>query len=136
MNASKATLAITKYSFTADSLERQADLLARQGLPRGETVNNADRQLDARLTGLRGGGAGFSRTAAAVYAAVRSVPGAEARALAFDANGELRVTASTETEGQIADLRTRIESYGFAVRLSPVEASAGRFTGQLTVTPR
>ena len=127
---------ILKYNLAAESLERQTDLLARQGLPRGETVNNADRQLDARLSGLRGGGLGFSRTTAAVYAAVRSIPGAEIRALAFDPNGELRVTASAETEGQITDLRNRIAAYGFAVRVGTIESGAGRFTSQLTVTPR
>lgn len=127
---------IMKYSFAADSVERQADLLARQGLPRGETVNDADRQLDTRLSDLRGGGAGFSRTTAAVFAAIRSVQGAEARTLNFAANGELRVTVAAESEGQITDLRSRIQAYGFAVRQSTIESNAGRFSSELTVTPR
>lgn len=127
---------ILKYNLAAESVERQADLLARQGLPHGETVNNADRQLDARLAGLRGAGAGFGQTTAAVFAAVKAVPGAEVRAIAFDPNGALRVTASTENEGQITDLQNRIHAYGFVVQLSPVAASAGRFTAVLTVTPR
>lgn len=127
---------ILKYSLVADSVERQADMLARQGLPHGETVNNADRQLDARLAGLRGAGAGFGSTTAAVFAAVKSVSGAEVQAIAFDSNGALRVTASTENEGQITDLQNRIHAYGFVVQLSPVAASAGRFTAVLTVSPR
>jgi general secretion pathway protein L len=127
---------ILKYNLAADAVDRQADMLARQGLPHGETVNDADRQLDARLAGLRGGGAGFGQTTAAVFAAVKSVPGAEVRAIAFDSNGALRVTASTENEGQVTDLQNRIHSYGFVVQLSPVAASAGRFTVVLTVTPR
>ena len=127
---------ILKYNLAADAVERQADMLARQGLPHGETVNDADRQLDARLAGLRGGGAGFGQTTAAVFAAMRSVPGAEVRAIAFDSNGALRVTASTENEGQITDLQNRIRGYGFVVQLSPVAVSAGRFTVVLTVTPR
>ena len=127
---------ILKYNLAAESVERQADMLARQGLPHGETVNDADRQLDARLAGLRGGGAGFGQTTAAVFAAVKSVPGAEVRAIAFDPNGALRVTASTENEGQITDLLNRIHGYGFVVQLSPVAASGGRFTAVLTVTPR
>jgi hypothetical protein len=71
-----------------------------------------------------------------VFAAVNSVPGAEVQAIAFDSNGALRVTASTENEGQITDLQNRIHAYGFTVQLSPVAASAGRFTAVLTVTPR
>lgn len=127
---------IMKYNFAADSLERQAELLARQGLPRGETVNNADRQLDARLSGLRGGGAGFSRTAAAVYAAVRSMPGVEVRSIAFESNGDLRVSLATENEGQVTDLKSRIEAYGFAVRAGVFQSSAGRVAGEMTVSAR
>lgn len=127
---------ILKYSFAADSVERQADLVARQGLPHGETVNDADRQLGARLAGLRGSGVGFSSTVAAVYAAVRSVPGAEIQTIAFDQNGELRATVSAENEGRITDLQTRIEAYGFAVQHGQLVASAGHFTTVLTVTPR
>jgi len=127
---------ILKYNLAADSVERQADMLARQGLPHGETVNDADRQLDARLAGLRGGGAGFGQTTAAVFAAVKSVPGAEVRAVAFDSNGALRVTATTENEGQITDLQNRIHGYGFVVQLSPVAVTAGRYTATFTVTPR
>ncbi|MDB5704946.1 MAG: ral secretion pathway protein GspL [Sphingomonas bacterium] len=127
---------IMKYSFAADSLERQADLLARQGLPRSETVGNADRQLDARLSGLRGGGAGFSRTAASVFAAVRSVPGTEAHTLSFEANGDLRVTVAAENEGQLNDLKARIQAYGFVVKAGAIAPLAGRLTNELTVSAR
>lgn len=127
---------IMKYSFAADSLERQADLLARQGLPRGETVSNADRQLDARLAGLRGGGAGFTATTAALFAAVRSVPGAEVRALTFEANGEMRVTVATENEGEVKDLLARLQAYGFAAESGVFQPVAGRLIGELRVRPR
>jgi general secretion pathway protein L len=127
---------IMKYNFAADSLERQADLAARQGLPRGETVNDADRQLDARLSGLRGGGAGFSRTTAAVYAAVRSVSGAEVRGLSFEANGDLRLSVATENEGQVTDLKSRIEAYGFVAKSGVFEAGSGRVTGEIVVSAR
>ena len=127
---------LLKYDFAADSVERQADRVARQGLPHGETVNDADRQLDARLAGLRGSGAGFSPTTAAVYAAVRSVPGAEIQTIAFDQSGALQVTVSADNEGRITDLQSRIEAYGFAVQHGQFATSAGRFTTIFTVTPR
>ena len=92
--------------------------------------------LGARLAGLRGSGVGFSSTTAAVYAAVRSVPGAEIETIAFDQNGELRATVSAENEWRITDLQTRIEAYGFAVQHGQLVASAGRSTTVLTVTPR
>ena len=63
----------TKYSFAADATEAKIEQVARTALPRGETLVDADRQLTERLSAVRGPGQGFSRTAAAVFAAVRSV---------------------------------------------------------------
>ncbi|QNQ10939.1 type II secretion system protein GspL [Sphingomonas alpina] len=129
-------VSILKYSLAADALEQRADTLARQGLPRGETVNNADRQLDERLSRLRGGGLGFTRTAAAVSSAVRSVPGAELTALAFDANGDVRATISADREAAAADVRSRLVAQGFVVPAATFEAANGRVSGQLKVSPR
>nr|WP_295665558.1 type II secretion system protein GspL [Sphingomonas sp.] len=129
-------VSILKYSFAADALAQRTDLLARQGLTRGETVNDADRQLDERLSRLRGAGLGFTRTGAALFSAVRAVPGAEISTLAFDPNGDIRATVSTEREGQATDVRLRVEAQGFAARLSTLESSGGRVTGQITVSAK
>lgn len=127
---------IMKYSFAADEIERRTELLARQGLPRGETVNDAESQLDARLVRLRGAGMGFSTTAAAVFGAVRGVPGSEVRGLVFDAKGELQVTLVTQTQGQIVDVVHEIEAQGFRVLPSTFENDGTRLTGRLTVAPK
>lgn len=129
-------VSLLKYSFAADAVEQRTDLLARQGLPRGETVNNADRQLDERLSRLRGAGLGFTRTGAALFSAVRAVPGAEISTLAFDPNGDVRATLSTEREGQATDVRLRVEAQGFTARLSTLASSGGRVSGQITVSAR
>ncbi|MEN2785142.1 type II secretion system protein GspL [Sphingomonas qilianensis] len=127
-------VSILKYNVAADILEQRADQLARQGLPRGETVNDADRQLTERLSRLRGGGLGFSRTAAALLSAVRAVPGSEVTALAFDPNGDVRATISAPGEGPATDLRNRVIAQGFVARLSTLEAANGRVSGTLTVS--
>jgi general secretion pathway protein L len=134
------TLAISlvemvRLNRSAASMEAQADALARTAL-RGETVNDADRQLDERLARLRGAGLGFSRTAAAVIGAVQAVPGAELRTLAFDGNGALRATVAAKGEGQVTDVRTRIERAGFVVQQSTVTNAAGVFSGEMTVSAR
>lgn len=127
-----------RYGLAADTLEAQADALARQGLPRGETVNDAARQLTDRLAKLRGAGIGFSTTAAAATSAVQSVPGAEVTTLAFDPNGDLRVGIAVQGEGQIIDIQRRIQAAGFIA--NPVGAfqagGTGRITGVLTVSGR
>ncbi|MEO5867118.1 MAG: type II secretion system protein GspL [Sphingomonas sp.] len=127
---------IVKYNLAATRMEARADASARTGLARGETVNDADRQLTERLARLRGAGLGFSRTAAAVYAAIASVPGTELRSLAFDGNGALRATVAAQGEGQITDITTRIERAGFAVQQSTLTNAGGIFSGDLTVTAR
>lgn len=125
------------YSTAADDLERRADLLARSGLARGEAVSDADRQLTARLDRLRGGGLGFSRTAAAVFAAIRATPGSEAHTLSFDSNGTLRVGVGVQNEGQILDLQRRLAASGFeAMPQGQFQSLNGRLSGDLTVKPR
>ena len=136
-----ATLLITvvqivRYNASASSLEAQADALAAEGLGRGETINDAGQQLTDRLARLRGGGAGFSRTAASVAAAVAAVPGAEITGLAFDSTGKLRVTLATQTQGQIVDVQHRLAGAGFSAEPSTFTGSAGRLTGVLTVAPQ
>ncbi|TXC70132.1 general secretion pathway protein GspL [Sphingomonas ginsenosidivorax] len=127
---------IAKYSFGATALEAQADAIARTGLPRGETVTDAARQLDERLSRVRGPGLGFSATAAAVFAAVRATPGTEVTALDFQANGDLRLSVAVEREALATDLKRAIEAAGFSVRAGTFQAAAGRVTGDLTVTAR
>lgn len=128
---------IARYATAADDLERRTELAARAGLPRGETVSDADRQLGARLERLRGGGLGFSRTAAAVLAAVRGVPGSELRTLSFDSTGAMRVSVGVQNEGQIVDLQRRLAESGLvATTAGQFQSAGGRLTGDLTVKPQ
>ena len=125
------------YSSAADELERRTDLLARTGLSRGETVNDADRQLTARIERLRGGGLGFSRTAAAVFGAIRATPGTEARTLSFDPAGAMRVTIGVQNEGQILQIQRNLDAAGFvATPMGVFQASGGRLSGDIMVKPR
>ena len=125
---------IAKYSFAADAAEARAATLAREGLPRGTEQGDADRLLAERLSRLRGPGAGFSATAAAVAEAVRGVAGTEIVALAFEPSGDLRVTIAAEGEAQANQLVARLRDAGFAVTASPFEANGQRLRGDLTVT--
>ena len=128
---------LIKYSTAADDLERRTELLARTGLARGEAVSDADRQLTARLDRLRGGGQGFSRTTAAVFAAIRATPGSEAHTLAFDPNGTMRVGVGVQNEGQILDLQRQLGASGFdATPQGQFQSVNGRLSGDLTVKPR
>uniref|UniRef100_S0DF12 Putative general secretion pathway protein L n=1 Tax=termite gut metagenome TaxID=433724 RepID=S0DF12_9ZZZZ len=126
---------IVRTEVTAAGIESRADMIARQGLPAGATVTDPQRQLAERLAGLRGGGLGFTRTAAAVFSAVQSVQGTELTALDFSEAGALKASVTAQNEAQANDLRSRIQAMGFSVEASPFAANAGQVSGDLTVTP-
>lgn len=127
---------LAKYSLAADAAEQRADALAATGLPRGETINDPDRQLAERLGRARGPGLGFTTTAAAAYAATRAVPGTELKALDFTADGAMRLTVSADREALAIDLLRALQRAGLTARASTFTAAGGRVTGELTVTPR
>lgn len=132
------TLAITvvrvmKYSFAADALEAQAAQLAVTGLPRGETVTDADRQLAERLGAVRGPGLGFTGMAAAVFAAVRQTAGTEVTGMEFTPTGDLRLTVGAARESLPTDLKRALERAGFTVTAGVFTAANGRVTGEMTV---
>ena len=124
---------IAKYSFAADALERETATLAVTGLPRGETVTDADRQLAERLGAVRGPGLGFTGMTAAVFAAVRGTPGTEVTGLEFTTTGDLTLTVAAARESLPTDLKRAIERAGFAVTAGVFTAAGGRVTGEMTV---
>lgn len=127
---------ILRYTVAADRLESEVAIVARKALPRAERIANAPAQLAERLADLRGGGRGFSGTAASAFAAVRDVPGIELTALRYDTDGTLRLTATANAASDLASLQQRIEAQGFAVSSGPVQAGGARQMAELTVRAR
>ena len=127
---------ILKYSLAADRLEREVAGVARAALPRAATIDDAPAQLAGRLADLRGAGAGFSASAATVFAAVRDTANVELAALAFDEGGALRITATAADAADIAALARRIEAAGFAVDSGDVRPGGGRQIAEITVRSR
>lgn len=125
---------IAKYSLGADAIAARADALGATGLSRGETVTDVDRQLGERLSDMRGPGAGFTTTAAAVYAVVRAVPGIELTGLDFSPNGSLRLSVTAERESLPTDFKRALETAGFDVTASVFSVANGRVAGEMTVT--
>jgi len=124
---------IARYSLAADALDARTETAARQGLRRGDTVVDVERQLGERLGELRGPGLGFSGTAAAVFAAVRRVPGAELTAIDFQPTGDLRIGVAAAREADPTDLKRAIEGAGFRVDAGTFQSAGGRVTGEMTV---
>lgn len=127
---------IVRTNFAADTLERRADTLTQTGLPRGVPVTDPQRQLDARLAGLRGGGLGFGAMAGTVFTAVQATPNVELSGLDFAPDGLLRVTVLAPGAPEVEALRSRIEQAGLDVEASPFQSEAGRIRGEFRVRAR
>ena len=124
---------LARLGLAADAATAQADAVARTGLARGETVTDPTRQLAERLARVRGPGRGFSASAAAVYAAVRQVPGSEVTQMSFGSDGALLVGLATQRESAATDLKRAIEATGLAVTAGTFQSVGGRVSGQFTV---
>jgi general secretion pathway protein L len=129
-------VAILRYTFAADALEREARLVAAHALPRNAGITDPSAELGVRLTELRGGGIGFTAIAAPVFAAVKSTANAEISALAFSPDGSLKVTVQADSPATIATLSERIEAAGFAVEEGVLRGGGGRQVSDLMVRPR
>ena len=124
------------YSFAADRLERAAQAVAAQALPRGTAAGNPPAQLAERLAGLGGGGAGFTASAAAAFAAVRDTPGADLGTLALDPDGTFRIGVLAGSTADIAALQQRLAAAGFVVDAGAIRQAGGRQLADLTVRAR
>ena len=127
---------IYSYTIAADEAEEETRLVAVKALPRLGVSGDPGAALERRLAQLRGGGAGFSATASAVFAAVRAAPNVEISALAFTPDGTLSVTAQGDSPAALAELVRRIEASGFAVEAGPPRPGAGRQLQEMRVRPR
>lgn len=124
---------ILRYNIAADRLEREVAVIARKALPRAERIVNAPAQLTERLTALRGGGRGFSATAAALFAGVRDTANVELGALHYDGDGTLRATVSAGADSDIAALQQRIAAQGFTAVAGDRRSGGGRQIAELAV---
>jgi general secretion pathway protein L len=124
---------ILRYSSAADALDAQADTIARGALPPGANIANAPVQLADRLRALRGGGAGFASTAAAVFGAVRDTPDVDLGSLRFERDGSLLLTVLATAPADIARLQQRLASAGFLVSAGAIQPAGTRQSAELTV---
>jgi general secretion pathway protein L len=125
---------LLKYGLAADHMEAETRQVARAALHRDAADPPA--ALRARLAGLRGGGAGFTASAAALFEAVRDTANVELAALRFEADGTLRATATAATAQDIVALRQRLDARGFQVEQGETQPGGGRQIAELTMRTR
>lgn len=124
-----------RHGFAADTAEMALAAEAQRVLPRGATVVDPVAQVEARLAETGAGGARFSTAAAALFAALREVGGAELTSLRY-ADRRLIAAVATANGGDLAIIQERLRAAGFEATPGAPRSEAGRATVELTVRPR
>ncbi len=127
---------IFRYTLEADALELEANRVAATALQRSGPVTDGTRQLERRVSELRGGGAGYSAMASALFGAVQATPNVELTGLEFDQSGAMRATVQADSPATIAAFQQRIEGGGFAAEAGPMRTGGGKQTAEITVRAR
>ncbi len=127
---------IVRLSWASDTLEQTSASLAQAALGEAVAPEAAVGALDARLAALRGGGAGFTKTAAAASRAIEATANVELTAMTFDPDGTLRLTLRATTADEIATVQARMRAAGLDVTSGPVNPSQGQPTVETRVRGR
>jgi general secretion pathway protein L len=124
---------IARYNLAASRLDLETAEIAQSALPKGVSLVNAPAQLSERLGQLRGGGRGFSSTAASLFSAVQAVPEAQVQAITFTPQGLLRATIGAPNAPAIMSVAQRVQSSGFSVDTGPIRAAGGQQLADISV---
>jgi general secretion pathway protein L len=117
---------IARLSWGSATLEETSASLAQAALGEAVAPEAAVSALDARLTALRGGGAGFTKTAAAASRAIEATANVELTAMTFDPNGTLRLTLRATSADEIATVQARMRAAGLDVTSGAINPSQGQ----------
>lgn len=124
---------IARYRIEAVRQDRLAERVAAAALPRDTRIADAPAQLRARLAALRGGGLGFSASAALLFTAVRDTGGVELGALTFAPDGTLTATVTAPGAPEIAALSQRLDAAGLLVTAGEQRPGGGRQVVELVM---
>lgn len=117
---------IVRLSLASSTLEQSTASLAQAALGEPVAAETAVSALEAKLAAMRGGGAGFLKTGTAALRAVQSTANVEVMALAFDANGTLKLSLRAANVAELATVHARMRAAGLEVRAGPINPSQGQ----------
>jgi general secretion pathway protein L len=127
---------IARLSWSSATLEDTSASLAQAALGEAVAPEVAVAALDTRLTGLRGGGAGFVKTAAAASRAVETTANVELTAMRFNLDGTLALTVRATKADEIATVQARMRAAGLDVTSGPVNPSQSQPIVEMQVRGR
>ncbi len=120
----------------SDTLEQTSRTAAQTSVGANVPEDQALAQLDTRLAALRGGGAGFVKTSAAVILAVQATPNVELTMMAFTPDGQLRTSLRATKPEEIDLAAARMRALGLEVERGPINPAQGQPVVELKVKGR
>lgn len=112
-----------RLTWQTATLEKTSAALAQAALGESVPPENAIYLLDRRLSGLRGAGAGFANTTAAVMRAIAATANVELVQMDFTEDGTMRVSVRATSRAEIEALCNTLRGAGLDVILGPVNSS-------------
>jgi general secretion pathway protein L len=117
---------IVRLSWSTATLEETSASLAQAALGEAIAPDEAVAALDTKLAALRGGGAGFTKTATAASRAIEATANVEMTAMTFDPDGTLRLKLRATTADEISTAQARMRAAGLDVTSGPINPSQGQ----------
>ena len=131
------TLAQTiRHEAAAAVLMAKAKRQVAAALPAGTAVTDPAAQLDERLAQLTRGTNGFAAQAAALYAALEGLDGAQLESLIFTPDGTLRIAMSHDNYSDVEQLRVALRRSDLALREEGSRTEGERLITDLIVGAR
>lgn len=113
---------IVKWNMDSSAQEVRALELAQARFPAATDLDSAERLLNAELARRGQGGASFAAPAAALFDAMRPVPGVRLRDMGYGADGTLRFTAAAPRAEDVNAVLLALQNGGWKVTVPPALA--------------
>ncbi len=113
---------IVKWNLDSSAQESRALELAQARFPAATDLDSAERLINAELARRGQGGASFAAPAAALFDALRPVPGVRLRDLGYGADGTLRFTAAAPRAEDVNAVLLTLQNGGWNVTVPPALA--------------
>lgn len=125
-----------RLSLATSSMNEQSATISALVLGERSGSEDAVDRLQDKVAELRGGGAGFLPTLAALMSAVETMPNVELAQLSFDPDGTMRATVRASSQPEIDMLVRAMEGRSFTVTKDASRSEQGRMSVEVQVRPK
>jgi general secretion pathway protein L len=128
------TVQLVRLNASAAIAEDTASSRALAAMGGQGSAEQAISALDAKLSSLRGGGAGFGKTSQAVFAAMQQTAGVEAQSLQFLNDGQMTLQVKATKAEDIQQLAARMQAVGLIVAVGALNPAQSQPVTELRIS--